>query len=255
MKIKKIKILKNKVKVTLDDEVLELDKEIYPNFYLYVGKDLSLKEYKEIKEYNNVSSLLKYALRIRSKSIYSEFKMREKLYNKGADKKSVDKVIKTLKNYDLIDDNAFVQDLVSYYDSLNYGKNKIIQKLKDKGIFEEKICKINFSVSNERKKANNIFSKVEKKNEKYNFSQKKEPVYNAYLQLGFDHEIALNMKDKVQGGSIKEEKEKLYKDYLKSKMRLERKYKGHELKQKIIASLVLKGYKMGDVINLMSERK
>ena len=38
--IKKIKILKSKVTITFDNkEKLELDKNVYPNFYLYEGKD------------------------------------------------------------------------------------------------------------------------------------------------------------------------------------------------------------------------
>ena len=72
MIIKKIKILKNKVVITFNDEKLELDKEVYPNFYLYEGKDISKKEYEKIKELNNVSVFLKYAMKIRSKAIYSE---------------------------------------------------------------------------------------------------------------------------------------------------------------------------------------
>ena len=45
MKIQKIKILKNKVNITFDNkEKLELDREIYPNFYLYEGKEISKKE-------------------------------------------------------------------------------------------------------------------------------------------------------------------------------------------------------------------
>ena len=136
MIIKKIKILKSKVKITFaNKEKLEIDKEVYPNFYLYEGKELSNKEYKEIVEYNNDSKLLKYALNIRSKAPYSEFKLREKLYNKGANKKSVDHIIKMMKHYDLINDMMLAQDLTEYYNSLNYGENKIKQKLSDKGIF------------------------------------------------------------------------------------------------------------------------
>ena len=102
MIIKKIKVLKNKVVITFEDRKLELDKEIYTNFYLYEGKDVSVKEFNKINEYNNISALLKYALRIRAKSIYSEYQMREKLYAKGGLKPEVDQVIISLKNYDLI---------------------------------------------------------------------------------------------------------------------------------------------------------
>ena len=256
MKIKKIKILKNKVTISLDnDEKLELDKEIYTNFYLYEGKELSKKEYSEIKEYNNVAALLQYALRVRSKAIYSEYQIREKLYKKEAKKSEVDKVIKTMKQYDLIDDDAFVNDYVEYYNSLNYGKNKILNKLSEKGIFEAKLNKIKFPIALERNKAKNVYFRLLKKYEKYNLTQKKQHIYNAYISMGFDHDIASEMTS-----NIKEEKNnknellKLEKDYEKSYLRLSRKYQKKELRQKVLQSLLGKGYKMNDVLNVL-ERK
>ena len=252
MQIKKIKILKNKVSVILDNgDKLSIDKEVYTNFYLYEGKDLSKKELEEINSLNNTSKLLQYALRIRSKAIYSEYQMREKLYNKEASKKDVDKVIKTLKQYDLIDDDAYAYDLMEYYNSLNYGKNKIIHKLSDKGIFDETINKLKFPVSIEKKKASNILNKLEKKYEKYNYSQKKSHIYNAYLQLGFDNDIASEMINKIKESSPIEENEKLKSDYQKVKIRLERKYKGQELRQKIIQNLMQKGYRLNDIIKIV----
>ena len=256
MKIKKIKILKNKVTVYIDDEKLELDKEIYPNFYLYEGKELSKKEYKQIKEENETAQLLKYALKIRAKSIYSEYQLREKLYAKEATKSEVDRVIASMKKYDLVDDNAFVEDYVEYYNSLNYGKNKILNKLSDKGIFEDKLSKIKFSIVNERKKAKNVFNRTLKKYEKYNFSQKKQHLYNAYISMGFDSEIAKEMVELIPGEkNNKQELEKLEKDYSKVYARLSRKYQKKELKQKILQSLLQKGYRMNDILSVLERKK
>lgn len=255
MKIKKIKILKNKVVISFENEKLELDKEVYPNFYLYEGKDIDKKEYNKIKEFNNVSTYLRYAMKIRSKSIYTEYQVREKLYNKGASKPEVDKVISIMKGYDLIDDKAFVEDYVEYYNSLNYGKNKIINKLKDKGIFDEKLSKINFPLSIERRKAKALLPKLEKKYDKYSFSQKKQHIYNSYISNGFDNSIASEMIGLIkEPTNNKKEIKKLEKDYEKAYIRLSRKYTKKELKQKILQSLLQKGYKMNDVISVL-ERK
>ena len=252
MKITKIKILKSKVNISLDNgSKLSIDKDTFTNFYLYEGKELSKEEYKNITELNNSSKLLAYALKLRSKSLYSEYKMREKLYQKEASKKEVDKVIKILKSYDLIDDKAYALELVEYYNSLNYGENKIRTKLSDKGIFKEQIDKIKFPVSIEKKKANNLFPKLEKKYSKYNASQKKQHIYNAYLQEGFSVEIASEMASKTKEPNQKEELTKLKSDYQKVKIRLERKYKGKELRQKILSSLLTKGYKMNDILKVI----
>ena len=234
---------------------MELDKEVYPNFYLYEGKEISKKEYNQIKELNNISKFLNYALRIRQKAIYSEFQIREKLYNKSASKKEVDKVIKFMKEYDLIDDNAFAHDCVEYYNSKNFGENKIKRKLSEKGIFQNQIDKLSFPITKERKKAKAILPKFEKKYEKYNYVQKKAHIYNAYLNEGFNESIAKDMVSLLEEASPKEENDKLKKDFDKVYLRHKRKYQGKELKQKTINSLLQKGYRLNDILKLMEAKK
>ena len=252
MKITKIKTLKNKVNISFDNSnKLSIDKEVFTNFYLYEGKELTKDEYKSILELNDTNKLLQYALKLRSKAIYSEYKLREKLYSKEASKRSVDKVIKTLKGYDLIDDKAYANDLVEYYNSLNYGENKIKTKLSEKGIFKEIVDKMKFPISIEKKKANNLLPKLEKKYDKYNASSKKSHIYNAYLLEGYSRELASEMTSKIKSPNQKDELDKLKSDYLKTKTRLERKYKGKELKQKILSSLLNKGYKMNDILKVL----
>lgn len=253
MKITKIKVLKNKVSIIFDNKnKLSVDKDIYPNFYLYEGKELSKKEYNEIVSLNDTNALLQYALKIRSKALYSEFQMREKLYDKGASKSEVNKIIKILKGYDLINDSALANDLTEYYNSLNYGKNKIIHKLSEKGIFQAEIDKIKFPIVKEKNKAQNVLNKLEKKYEKYNTSSKKAHIYNAYISLGFDVDIASEFSNKIKESSHKDELDKLKNDYSKVKLRLSRKYKGKELKQKCINSLLQKGYRLNDIIKIVN---
>lgn len=252
MKITKIKILKNKVNISFDNSnKLSIDKDVFTNFYLYEGKELDKEEYKKIKELNDSNKLLQYALKLRSKALYSEYKLREKLYAKESSKRSVDKVIKILKGYDLIDDKAYASDLVEYYNSLNFGENKIKTKLSDKGIFKEQIDKLKFPISIEKKKANNLFPKLEKKYSKYNASQKKQHIYNSYLNEGFSRDIASEMTSKIKEANYKDELDKLKLDYQKAKTRLERKYKGKELRQKILSSLLNKGYKLNDILKVL----
>ena len=255
MKITKIKILKSKVTVTFDKKKkIELSKDSFTNYYLYEGKDVSNKELKKIEEDSSNNELMSYALKLRSKKLVSEYKMREKLYEKGGNKRSVDYIIKTLKSHDLIDDDAFIVDYIEYYNSLNYGENKIREKLKEKGIFEEKLSKVKFPVSIEKKKASNILVSLEKKYDKYNQNQKKQHIYNAYLNAGFSIDIAKDMVDHIKLSSPKEENEKLKKDFDKAYVRLSRKYQKKELRNKIIQALLTKGYKMNDILKLMEKK-
>lgn len=255
MIVTKIKFLKNKVVVYLNKKRLDLDKDVYPNFYLYVGKDLSEKEIKEIKNQNDSSAYLRYALNLRSKKLFSEYAMREKLYKKGASKRITDSVIKSLKSFDLIDDSAFIDDFIAYYNSLNYGENKIKEKLRKKGIFEERIEKIKFPISVEKKKAKAILPKLEKKYESYNNTAKEMHIFNSLIQQGFNKEVAKEVISLVKDSSPKEENEKLEKDFEKVYLRLSKKYEKKELKQKILNSLLTKGYKFNDIYKMMERKK
>ena len=253
--ILKIKINEKDVVITFVDRSKErLSLEVLANFYLYEGKTLSNKELKEIKKLSQDSVLLKYAVSLLSKGHYSEWKMREKLYAKEASKEDVDRVIRTLKNNDLINDKMLALDLVEYGNERNIGKNKIIQELSSKGIFDDIINKIKFPYALERKKAFNNLPKLEKKYDRYPFEQKKQHIYKALLSLGFDNDIALEVLNKVSEPKQKEELSKLDKDFDKVYIHQKRKYEGYELKNKVIASLRSKGYKMKDILNMWEKK-
>ena len=113
--ILKIKVNKKDVVITFTDRSKErLSLEVLANFYLYEGKTVSHKELNDIKKMSNQASLLKYAMSLLSKGHYSEWKMREKLYNKETSKSDVDNIIKILKNNDLINDKMLALDWVEY---------------------------------------------------------------------------------------------------------------------------------------------
>ena len=59
------------------------------------------------------------------------------------------------------------------------------------------------------------------------------------------------MTSKIKEANYKDELDKLKLDYQKAKSRLERKYKGKELRQKILSSLLAKGYKMNDILKVL----
>ncbi|MCR5505541.1 MAG: RecX family transcriptional regulator [Bacilli bacterium] len=252
--IKKIKVNKKDVVISFDKhESIRVVNEVMANFYLYPGKAISKKEIKEIEEFSSNAVYMKYALSLLQKGHYSEWKMREKLYAKGADKPSADKIIALLKRNDLIDDKAFALDLYYYLQEKHYGKNKIINYIKDKGIFEESMKHLKFNDADEKKKALINLPKLEKKYDKFSYQQKKEHIYNALIGLGFDSDIALSALNKIKEPNPKEEGKKLERDFSSAFNKFKRKYEGKELKEKVYASLRNKGYKSNDILRKWEE--
>ena len=213
-KIKSIKVYKDHVTLTfLKHETLKISKEAYLSSYLYVGKSLSNKEINKLNELTALTTLLNYAMSLISKRHYSERKMYEKLITKDSNKAAAMSVISKLKENDLLDDKAYMEDLIAWDEERGFGKNKIIKHLKDQGIADSLINKAHFSPSNELKKAKGLVPKLERKYLRYAFNNKKKHVYQALLAHGFDHEVAKEAAELVKADSPRLEKEKLLNDY------------------------------------------
>lgn len=254
-KIIQIKFLKDKVVIKLKDETkIETSKEVFSSFYLYKGKLLTDKEIKDIEKQNRIYDLYRYARKIATTRVYSEHKMREKLYLKTSNVLEVNEVVNKLKKNGLIDDSEFVKEYVSYANNKNIGKNKIIAKLQEKGVFSEEINKIHFDEKNEYKKAKSYLSKLNDKYDKYNCNAKKDHAVKYLVGQGFDLNVSLSVANELDAPKHKDELKKLKLDFDKVVRQYKNKYSGREFKDKVFASLLRKGYKASDIISLWEDR-
>ena len=250
--IKKIKVNKKSIVISFSDgEKIEISEEAYVSNYLYVGKELSQKDIDKLLMVSSVKKLSSYAMSLLTKNHYTEWKMREKLYEKGGEKEAVDYIINKLKELDLIDDKAFIEDYLGYAEERGFGKNKIKQELLKKGIFAEEIEKIRFNSNIEKKKAVALIPMLEKRYAKYSYQQKKQHVYAALISRGFEHDVAAYAIIHLSNRDEKDEKKKLKEDFKKIYARFSKKYEGRELKERVYRSLVSKGYKYSDISDLL----
>ena len=254
-KIKAIKIFKDHVTITfLKREPLKISKEAFLSSYLYANKSISQKEIDKLIEITSLTTLLNYAISLTNKRRYSERSMREKLYKKEeANKSSVDYVIAKLKETHLIDDKTYMNDLVAYYEERKYGKNKIISHLKNQGLSDELIAQVKFSTSKETKKAKTLIEKLSYKYRKYNYESKKQHIYQALVNRGYSFDAIKEALNDVKKDNPKQEKEKLVKDYQKALVKYQNKYDGYQLKQKIYAYLVNKGYHHNEIKTVLED--
>ena len=253
--IKSIKVYKDHVTLSFNKqrEKLQISKEAYLSSYLYEGKSLSQKDIASLYEITAFSKLLNYALSLINKRRYSERKLFEKLKAKDDNRAAVISVLNRLKDSNLLDDKAYMNDLIAWDDERKIGQNKIIKHLRDQGIPDTLVSKVHFSPSNELKKAKGLTIKLDKKYSRYAFEIKKKHVYQALLSQGFTPSIAKEAIEGVKPDKPKLEKEKLISDFKKIKKRYENKYEGYTLKQKIYAALANKGYKHSEIKLVLEE--
>ena len=252
--IKSIKVYKDHVTLSfLKHARLQISKEAYLSSYLYEGKSISEKEINKLEEITSSSKLLAYALSLVNKRRYSERKMYDKLKAKENDKKTIYAVISKLKGNGLINDEMLMMDLVNWDNQRNLGKNKIIKHLKDQGIPDNIIAKAIFPSSNELKKAKALLPKLDKKYSRYAYEIKKKHIYSALISQGYDMDIARQVIGDTKKDQPKKEKEKLVNDYQKIKRRYMNKYEGYELKKRIYAALMNKGYKSNEIKTVLED--
>ena len=251
--ITRLKINKKNVVLYFGKERCDISQDAYTTQYLFVGKTLSNKEIKELKDFSLVAKLYKHAISLLKKGRYSEWKMREKLYAKDANKYSVDKVVEKLKTNGLISDKALVEEVIDYSTDKNIGKNKILKDLSEKGIFEEELNKLSFSTKLEKQKALKQLPRLEKKYDSYSYEKKKQHIYSSLLNLGFDSGVALETLNNIKPKNNKDESNKIKKDFIKIKQRLSKKYDGKTLFMKVTAALRNKGYSYKDIKEILEE--
>ena len=140
--ITNIKFNKTKISIFFKDEKLEISEYAYQDTYLYVGKCLSEEDIALLKEKTLLTKGIDYALKLLKKSIYTEKAISDKLKKKGIPIHGIYKIITFLKNHDLLNDDAFIEDYLEYSKDALIGKNKILKNLEKKGIPENKLKKI-----------------------------------------------------------------------------------------------------------------
>ena len=253
-KIKRIRYCKEHVSVYFfDNEKIDVPIDIYTSYFFYPNKVMKQEEIEEIELKIKTYKLLKYARSLLIKRRYSEKAIRQKLYLKEATKEEVDEIIKSLKDSHLIDDKSYVEDFVSEMKRRGYGKNKIILKLKEKGIFKENFEDIIFLEEEEVSRARSWIKKLEKKYQKYPYNARRRHIQSALTSQGFDLDvIEIAMKD-MSSSNDKEEKELIKKDFKKIYEKYKKKYSDYELREKIYGALRNKGYSNRDITRILEE--
>ncbi|MCQ2776565.1 MAG: RecX family transcriptional regulator [Bacilli bacterium] len=250
-KISKIESLKDGYAVYFDDEKIIVSKKAYEQIYLFVGKELSDEEISNLIQLTSVTNGLEYAIKLLSKKRYSEMKIKEKLVNKNFNSLEINIIINDLKSKNLINDNAYAKEMIDYMNLLNYGKFKILNKLKNEGLIINALE--NFSDGYELLKANN---QIEKLNNKYlssSYVKKIALIRSSLVSLGFDESTIEEAIKNVDEIDEENELENLEKEFKLAILRLENKYDVKLLKEKIIKSLMGKGFDYNDILIMWEE--
>jgi SOS response regulatory protein OraA/RecX len=246
-KISHLETKKHEILVWFEDgEKLILDPTTYTDQYLYVGKSLSELEYSLITSSNELAPLKQYAFQLVQRGFYTEKQMRIKLYAREAKRHQVEAIISLLKQYQLVDDARWLEEHVQYGHEKKWGQHKIVAHCLEKGIEENQVKTIQFDGDLEKEKANYHLKKwFQYKG--LSFLEKKQKFYLYLVGQGFESSVIHHLIQSLPEKNRIEEKTSFKSLYQKLVTQYGRKEKGFKLKQKIIQSLLRKGYNYNDI--------
>lgn len=246
MKIEKIKKIGKKYKILLSDgsEIKTYD-DVILNYGLLYNKTIDNDLLNKINNDNNYYEIYYKTVNYITKRLRSEKEINEYIDKNKVTKKDKEKLIKKLKEINLINDLNFTKAYIA--DKINLS-NDGLEKIKKNllahdipiDIIDNEIVKVDNNCLQEKLKKL-IIKKV--KNSKYTGYKLKFKIVNELINLGYSQSDILEVYDTIDlddNNNLKKEYDKIYK-------KLNIKYQGKELERKIKTKLYNKGFSIDEI--------
>lgn len=195
-KIEKQSKNKDRVNIFLDGEFcLGCSVELMVKFNLKENKEISEHELEQLVFENEKSLALKKAVELLGKNLKTKSQMKKYLKDKGYLPQIVDYVLEKLCEYNYINDENYAKIYVRSVKN-KYGKLKIINELKAKGVKESDINAVMDSFETEEKVVFNLAEKY-LKNKEINFETLSK-LYRFLISKGFEYDLVLSVVNKFK---------------------------------------------------------
>lgn len=240
---------KNEVIFTIDDVSvsLELADNIIEEYDLKIDKVIDREEFDALKDLEQVSRAYNKALKYLAYKDYTYSQMHKKLMDSGDyDDTQLDATMQLLVEKNLINDESYTINYLKRCTKLGIGLNKAIYNLRSNGIDGELIdnCLEELNGDEEYIGAKHLIETYYKSNLT---SLSHKAILNKVRQKlfikGFTHDaIDRAMEDYEFTYNQDNERQAVEKEFVKLYMRHSKKLKGNDLKNKLIDTLLKKGY-------------
>lgn len=227
----------------------ELNLEEASLFPLYQGKILSPDEEETLAKAFASSKAKSKALSLLKRRSYAKKELEERLLRDGKLKyPDVKEASRSLAEAGLLDDAAYAADKVDEAEYTLKGKRKVLHDLKEAGVEEEILSRLSFP--REKEKAAKDLKRILPRLVSYPLKEKREKVCLALRRDGYEDEVIFPLLE-----TVVEDEEKvllrLEQEASSSYRRLQRKYNGRELNERVYEALARKGYRPRDIRAVM----
>lgn len=238
-------------KISLGSRCFTLSLDSYLDFPLYVGKELTTKEYKRLVELSKTQEAREKASKMLTKGNKSSKEILEALLNK-TDYRTAKSIIDEYQRLGYIDDISLSKDLIESYSYSLYGKRHII----DKVLYPKGLSNIeSLAFPDQKELAKQAYASLIRKYEGYPLIKRKAKISEALLRRGFEHGDFSSLVDMMENTPKQEEEE--YRACLNEARKilptLKHPYNTLEGKQALFRKLSQKGYTTKDIRRAISE--
>lgn len=171
------------------------------------------------------------------------------------DIETINKIVKKLETLGYIDDERYCAEQIAKMNSSLYGRKRMIEVLKNKGLSVHLIEEtLNKTKNTEFDKAKEYAEKLLRQSQKDSLNKTRNAIKSKMIKNGFDSDtIEAVVKEMDTSKQEMAELDNLRKCIFKAKKRYEKKYSGYELRNRIFRYCGAQGYKSDDIYALLDE--
>ncbi len=238
---------------------LELADQIIEQYDLKVGQVIDRELFDSLKDLEQVSRAYNKALKYLTLKDYTYYQMKTKLMNNGDfDDTQLDATLELLKEKNLINDKLFAMNYLQRCMRIGIGLNKAIYNLRSYQIDNVLIdqCLEEIDTDEEYEAAISLIETYYHRNNSFSHKNVIKKIREKLFLKGFTNEtIEKAMSDYDFEYDNQKEKELLNKDFQKLFNKYSKKYSGSQFKNKLVDSLLRKGYNYDDIKKLIEKEE
>lgn len=257
-----VKNMKNEVVFSFDENEssvsLELTDKIIEEFGIEKGKVFDREQFDALKDLEQVSRAYNKALRYLTVKDYTYSQMRQKLMDKGDfDDTQLDATLDLLCEKNLINDEMYAANYLKRCSRLGIGLNKAIYNLRNYGIDSEIIDNCLEDMDDEEyTAATHLIDDYFKRNNSNSFKHIQMRIKEKLYVKGFTSDtIDKAMSDYDFVYDDEKEKMALAKEANKVYLKYAKKLSDNELRNKLIDTLLRKGYNYDDIKDFLADKE
>ena len=177
------------IKLNIENDPYLVRVEFFNDLNLGEGDEINFKEFKKVINENSFNKAKDLALKKISKSQKTTYDIKLFLQKEGYDSFIIGRILDFLYEYNLVNDEEFARNYISDKSNINkWPKNKIIYKLKQKGISDSIIDEYISQIDEDYEYDLARSLAIKKSNSNFSF-ENKQKVYRYLANKGFSYDI------------------------------------------------------------------